>query len=341
MRPYSRISLLITAALIALGASRDMKTKYHPGHYVAIQASENVQDIRHLDEKALRGVIKRYTWKRLEPERDRYNFSSIERDLDFLAGHNKQLIAFIIDKSFGPYPVLPAYLANYKLQSEGGGICAMRWDPFVIDRMIALGHALGEAFDVHPNFEGVAIQESSLGIPIDVCIKNGYTSEKYKTALLDILIGLKGNMKRSQVFWYMNFLPQNQGDLREIAQAIVPYQIAMGGPDILPHRKYMARVSYPLYKAFKDKIPLFCSAQNDSYKHHKNDTNNQTKNRVQVHAEGYLSMEKIFTFARDDLHVDYVFWQHKYEKTNPAERDFDDAIEVIRKYPTFNATTKK
>ena len=335
MRLYSRIALVILVAWMAMGASDDSKMKYHPGHYVAIQASESVEDIRHLEERALRGVIKRYTWKRLEPEPGRYNFAAIARDLDFLAARDKQLIAFLIDKSFGPYPVLPAYLSDYKLQGGGGGVCAMRWDPFVIDRLTALGRALGEAFDAHPHFEGVAVQESALDIPLDVARKNGYTPEKYKTALIDILIGLKGNMTRSQVFWYMNFLPEEQEGLREIARAIVPHQIAMGGPDILPHRKYMARVSYPLYEAFKDQMTLFCSAQNDSYKHHKNDVNNQTKNRVAVHAEGYLSMEEIFLFARDNLHVDYVFWQHKYEKTDPKERDFDDAIEVIRKYPTF------
>lgn len=338
MRLYFFIALSILATWMALGASEDREMKYHPGHYVAIQASESVEDIRHLDERAVRGVIKRYTWKRLEPEPGEYRFGAIARDLDFLAARDKQLIAFIIDKSFGPYPVLPAYLSDHKLHGEGGGVCAMRWDPFVIDRLTALGRALGEAFDAHPNFEGVAVQESALDIPLEVARENGYTPDKYKIALIDILIGLKGNMPRSQVFWYMNFLPEKQEGLREIAQAIVPHQIAMGGPDILPHRKYMARVSYPLYKAFKDELPLFCSAQNDSYKHHKNDVNNQTKNRVAIHAEGYLSMEDIFLFARDSLYVDYVFWQHKYEKTDPKERDFDDAIEVIRRYPTFEKT---
>ena len=338
MRLYFFIALSILVIGMALGASEDREMKYHPGHYVAIQASESVEDIRHLDERAVRGVIKRYTWKRLEPEPGEYRFGAIVRDLEFLAARDKQLIAFITDKSFGPYPVLPAYLSDHKLHGEGGGVCAMRWDPFVIDRLTALGRALGEAFDAHPNFEGVAVQESALDIPLDVARENGYTPDKYKTALIDILIGLKGNMPRSQVFWYMNFLPEKQEGLREIAQAIVPHQIAMGGPDILPHRKYMARVSYPLYKAFKDELPLFCSAQNDSYKHHKNDVNNQTKNRVSIHAEGYLSMEDIFLFARDSLCVDYVFWQHKYEKTDPKERDFDDAIEVIRRYPTFEKT---
>ena len=47
-------------------------------------------------------------------------------------------------------------------------------------------------------------------------------------------------------------------------------------------------------------------------------------------------MDDIFLYARDEMHVKYLFWNYYYEGVKKGERSFDDAIEVIRKYPTFN-----
>ena len=44
----------------------------------------------------------------------------------------------------------------------------------------------------------------------------------------------------------------------------------MGGPDILPYRKWLSH-TYKIYGDYQDRITLFCSAQDDSYHHHKND----------------------------------------------------------------------
>ena len=107
----------------------------------------------------------------------------------------------------------------------------------------------------------------------------------------------------------------------------------MGGPDILPYRLYLSEVSYPMYVKYRDTLILFCSAQGDSYKHHKNDT--AIDKQEQVHEEGYLTMEEIFLFARDSLHVRYLFWDYEYEITEPGQRTYDDAIKVIRKYPVI------
>ena len=107
----------------------------------------------------------------------------------------------------------------------------------------------------------------------------------------------------------------------------------MGGPDILPHRKWLAR-TYKIYKDYKDKIKLFCSAQDDSYHHHKNDI--RLSEKEPIHEEGYLTMEDIFLFARDEMYTRYLFWNYYYEGNENNHRSFDDAVEVIRKYPSFN-----
>jgi hypothetical protein len=100
-------SLLLPAALFlflschACGAAKSGgKVKFHPGHYVAVGPSFDLAGIRYLDDPAVQGVNKRYYWRLLEPEKGVYDFSSVEEDLNYLAAHDKQLIVFIIDRTF-------------------------------------------------------------------------------------------------------------------------------------------------------------------------------------------------------------------------------------------------
>jgi hypothetical protein len=314
------------------------ETRFHPGHYVAIGPLSEIAEIKYLDEPAVQGVNKRYFWRTLEPEKGVYDFTSIEDDLEYLEGRGKQLIVFLMDKSFSEKSALPHYLSEYEFYSDGGGFSPVRWHPFFIERFVALGQALGERFDSHPNFEGIAIQESSLGITEEGYKTFGYTPEKYRDALIAILTGFQDALPNSHVFWYSNFLPDNNGYLRQIADAIEDSGVFMGGPDILPYRRLLSQVSYPMYEEYKDRLTLFCSAQGDSYKHHKNDTS--VDEQEPIPEEGYLTMEKIFLFARDSLHVRYLFWDYEYETTEQGQRTYDDAIQVIRKYPTFNDDLK-
>ncbi len=308
--------------------------KFNPGHYVAIGPLSEVSEIKYLDEPAVKGVNKRYFWRTLEPEEGVYDFTSIESDLEYLEGHDKQLVVFIMDKSFSEKSAMPGYLSEYEMYSDWGGYSPVRWHPKVIDRFAALGEALGAKFDAHPNFEGIAVQESSLGITDKGYKTFGYTAEKYRDALIAILTGLKAALPKSRIFWYSNFLPDNNNYLHQIADAIEEPGVFMGGPDILPYRRYLSEVSYPMYEKYRDRLTLFCSAQGDSYKHHKNDVS--VDQEEPIHEEGFLEMEDIFLFARDSLHVRYIFWDHEYEGIEQGARTYDDAITVIRKYPRFN-----
>src|SRR5258706_14402482 len=58
--------------------------KWHPGHYAIVQFGEI--DERHLYQ-SFRGVQKTYSWRTLEPEKGRYDFSAIRTDLAFLTPH--------------------------------------------------------------------------------------------------------------------------------------------------------------------------------------------------------------------------------------------------------------
>ncbi|MBN2049624.1 MAG: hypothetical protein JW760_04210 [Spirochaetales bacterium] len=310
--------------------------KFHPGHYIGVGPgpTEELAEIKYLDEPAVRGVNKRYFWRMLEPEKGVYDFSLLEADLEYLESRGKQLVVFLMDKSFSSRKVLPDYLSEYAVASEGNGYSPIRWDPFFIDRLLSLGKALSERFDSHPNFEGLAVQESSLDISSEDSERLGYTPEAYRDGLITLLTGLQRALPESHVFWYSNFLPGNNDYLYDVADTIADYGVFMGGPDILPYHRYLSRVSYPMYRTYRKRLTLFCCAQGDSYRHHKNDV--RLDEEELVHDEGYLTMEEIFLFARDSLHVRYIFWDYEYEGLDKGYRTFNDAIEVIRNHPVFN-----
>lgn len=340
----TRFLLLVTFFFILaliFSCSSYFQKKSNPGHYVAVTPDIEISEIKYLNEPALKGVQKRYHWRILEPEKGMYDFSKIEHDLGLLANEGKQLIVFIIDVSYWKKSALPDYLSQYDSYSEGNGFCPIRWHPEVVDRFIALGTALGKQFDNNPNFEGIATQETSMGISQEGFETFGYTHEKYTKALIETLRGLSEGMPNSNIFWYQNFLGDFEDGskyLRQIADSIVDYGIFMGGPDILPYRIGIKNIAYPMYDDYKDKFTLFCSAQDCSYKHHENDIS--THKEEPIHEDGYLTMEEIFKYGRDSLHLNYILWNYYYDGIDKGHRSFDDAIEVIRKHPTFNSTQK-
>ena len=71
----------------------------------------------------------------------------------------------------------------------------------------------------------------------------------------------------------MNYLEGDDGKLAEVAGALIHSRVAMGGPDILPFRQRL-QSTYQLYVRFHGRLKLFCSAQEDSYRHDRNDSRN-------------------------------------------------------------------
>ncbi|MEM9985333.1 MAG: beta-galactosidase [Bacteroidota bacterium] len=308
--------------------------KFNPGHYVAVGPFFELPEIKHFEDSAIQGVNKRFFWRNLEPEKGMYDFSYIEEDLAYCAKHDKQLIIFLCDRAFWIKGAMPDYLKAHEWENESGGFSPIRWHPEYLKRFTALGQAMAERFDAHPHFEGVAIQETALDMPEEVLASYGYTPEKYQGALLHILKELSTSFTRSNVFWYQNGIQGSNELIRQIADSISDREnIIMGGPDILPYRRWL-RHTYKIYGDYQGKIKLFCSAQDDSYHHHKNDL--RLSKEEPLHEDGYLSMEDIFLYARDGLHVQYLFWNHYYEGVGKRGWSFDDAIGVIQMYPVFN-----
>jgi len=174
------------------------------------------------------------------------------------------------------------------------------------------------------------MQESALSFDDSTLEAFGYSPEAYRDALIDVLTIASQEFSTSQVFWYMNFLPQNQNYLNDIAIAVAPYGIAIGGPDVLPDSAPLVTLTYPLYDNFPAGTTLFNSIQYDSYSHRHEDQSSATM---------YWTMDELFEFARDDLHVDYLFWTRKVARDPADSYMWFDALPVIQRSPTFNASS--
>lgn len=310
--------------------------KFHPGHYISVITGSQANILDAIGSPTHRigvqGIQKRYDWIDLETSLDVYDFTEIKNDLDLMATEGKHLVVFITDKSFVDHNPLPLYLqSEYSLplsptSKSGVGFISKRWDPYVISRFKALFKKLGEEFDKHPAFEGIALQESSLGIDSATLTAHYYTPEKYRDALISILMDAAQSLPTSQVFWYMNFITGHNSYLADVASAVASAGVAMGGPDILPEEAALVRVAYPYYGQFKDKMILFGSMQNDSY----------AELRAGSTTE-YWPMNEMFLFARDNLHVKYIFWnQKKSVGVDVGSNTWLDALPVISNNPTFN-----
>lgn len=305
----------------------EVQRKFHPGHYVSVGRAELPEGLSGVLSKGVTGVQMRYRWADLEPEEGQYQFAAVTRDLEAAKRAGTQLVAMIEDKTFTGESPTPAYLqSKYTVHNSNQGYTAIRWDPYVNDRLKQLAAKLGAQFDCDPNFEGIAFQESSPSLDEGALDATGYSPEKYRDALIGLLRSTAAGMPNSRVFWYMNFLPRNQRYIGEVANAVIGTGVVMGGPDILPDNPALEKRVYPFYDEFRGRLKLFNSMQHNSFRHRHGGGEGSGE---------YWSMEDLFLFARDKLHVDYVFWDYHTRRVPPDSHDWNDAREVIARHPTL------
>ena len=304
-------------------------SKYNPGHYISMKRFDDRTDkLEALRQPGVQGLQIRYYWNELETSFDKYSLNRLQADLDLVASKGKTLVIIVEDKTFNGDIPTPHYLRNeYTYPNRNGGYTAIRWNPYVVERFTKLLRIVGNKFDDHPGLEGIAIQESSLSLNDSVLKAANYSPEKYRDSIIETLQKASRHFPQSQVFWYMNFLTKNQGYLDVIARTVAPLGVIMGGPDVLPDSQELWNHAYPLYPKYKGKMKLFNSLQFDSYSHRHADTSYPTP---------YWTMKEMFFFARDELHVNYLFWNHKKARIPQNSYSWLDALPVIAQYSEFN-----
>jgi hypothetical protein len=282
--------------------------KYRPGHYAAmLRMGDSHAYMDTVVQPGITGIMKRYSWRQLEPTAGNYDFSELQADLQWAQSRGVRIIAMVEDKTFMLERPTPDYLNAYSVRNTGGGYTTLRWNPYVVARMNLLIQALGR-FDSNPWLEGIATQETALSLPATVLDANGYTPEKYRDAYISILNTASTSLPTSRIFWFMNYFPRNQSYIGSIATAMIGKGVVMGGPDVLPDE-------------------LFGQVEDICYRHLHETAGYSTK---------YWTPAESFRFARDDLHVNYMLWV-RIPVSNPSDSyNWYDALPVIAANPTFN-----
>jgi hypothetical protein len=301
--------------------------KFHAGQWIVMGENASSQELMSQSiEPGVTGLVKRYTWRSMETSQGVYDFSALQSDLAWAAANGMRLIAMIDDKSFDGTKSGPAYLDNYEAVNNMGGYTMVRWAPTVVTRFNALVKALGAQVDSNKNFEGIATQETALSLDPSVAKAFNYSAAQYRDAYISMLTAAAASLPTSRVFWFMNFLVGGQDYIADIASAVAPLGVLMGGPDVWPDNQSLEKAVYPYYAQFAGKMPLFAQVENVCYSEPHMTSGFTTK---------YWTMPQLFAFATTKLHVNYMFWV-RVTKPSPADAyDWMNALPVIAANPTF------
>lgn len=282
--------------------------KWHPGHYILVKGEKSKQE--YLQGNFL-GIQKKYAWKDMEPEQGKYNFTEIKEDLKFLEQHGKRLVVQIQTKDFGEgKSSMPDYLRGSEFglstyQTATGSINPVYWNPKVGARIEALYTALGKAFDKEAFMEAMVIPETAISVNVkstDQASLKDYTPEKYAVALEQQMQALKNAFPNTVVIQFTNFP-------KEALDHMVNYQknncIGMGGPDINLYSNLNDPKNgvYRYYDQVKDAIPLGAAVQSADYSY--------DNPRRSFDVPSIPTIEEIYKFGRDRLHLNYIFWLNR------------------------------
>jgi hypothetical protein len=309
-----RLSLLFLTCFSTLGNSSAQPIR----HYVFFNLErERIAEESFLTTQAFEGAQLKYTWKELEPEKNLYHFTNIQKDLDFLTSHGKKLFIQLQDVTFDTSAInVPQYLIGdstfhggvamqFETDNQGhavpGGWVARRWDPAVQARQHQLFTALGKAFD--GKIEGINLPESSISFGENPnSFPAGFTYNVYRDAVITNMKALRRAFVKSITMQYSNFMPgewlpsDDHSYLRSIFRAATEIGTGLGGPDLLPYKKGQMDNGYRFIRQCRGLVPSGIAVQDGNYDY----VNPQTKRRVTI--------RELIQFANDSLGVNYVFW---------------------------------
>lgn len=254
-----------------------------------------------------------YSWEQLEPEKDKYDFSIIKEDYNYLLSHGKKLFIQLQDATFNPEHIgIPKYLLTDEFYGgsipqvdENGvvvGWVAKRWNPKVQERFALLLEALGKEFD--GKVEGINLQESSIDIKSKT--DTSFTPVRYTESIKINMLALKKAFPSSTTMQYANFMPgewlprQDKGYLRSIYQYGQEIGVGLGGPDLMIKQKGQLNHTLAMMHEGKFTVPLGIAVQDGNYIE-ETGNNDIVKNRENI-------VPLLHAFAIDFLKVNYMFW---------------------------------
>lgn len=300
-------------SILFLGIPRGTYSQKTIRHYIFFSRDrELIHDSTFYSNAGISGAQITYPWKKLEKQKDVYDFTEIEEDLIFLKSKGKKLFIQIQDVTFdSTLFAVPKYIltdtvyhggvnSQYEFNSDGrpikAGWVARRWDPKVAERFHTLLIKLSEQFD--GRIEGINLPETAVDFPEEsYLLPKGFTPDVYLEAIKKNMQVLKNNFNKSKPLLYANFMP---GDSNENLKKIYDYarqiKLGMGGPDIKVYREFQMENSYPLIRNMDGIAPTGVAVQDGNY----DVINPKTGKQVTI--------PEILDFATNYLRLDYVFW---------------------------------
>lgn len=270
----------------------------------------NVESL--LERPDIDGVQVVVPWKMLEPTKDHYDFSPIDRVLDSVTSRRKKLFVQIQDRFF----TLPARLPRYLLtdpEYDGGaaptegdnglgaqppGAVAAQWNPNVRLRFHRLLAALAQRFD--GKIAGVNLPETSTQVDT-AHDRTGFSCDANFDAALDNMAYGRTVFAKSAFVQYINFWQcewNNDHGYMERAFAFArAHGVGIGGPDVLPDRPAQMENSYPFLHRYKGTLPLVTMAVQEPDFQYANPATGKPYTRTEFTA-----------FAANHLGADIIFW---------------------------------
>jgi hypothetical protein len=254
-----------------------------------------------------------YSWKQLEPERGKYDFSIIRDDYKYLLSHRKKLFIQLQDATFSPnYLGIPEYLLTGEFdggaipqideKGDTAGWVVKRWNPEVQKRFALLLEALGKEFD--GKVEGINLQESAIDIKREM--DSTFSPERYSESIKINMLALKKAFPESTTMQYANFMPgewlphNDKGYLKSIYTYGQQIGVGLGGPDLMINRKGQLNHTLAMMHEAKYTVPLGIAVQDGNYIG-ETDNNNVVSDRENI-------VPLLHAFAMDFLKVNYMFW---------------------------------
>ena len=306
-------TLLLLLLPIRITTGQEVYSQTHIEHFVFFSRDrELIYDSSFYSNPGVSGAQITYAWKRIEPQKEKYDFSEIEEDLAFLDSIGKKLFIQIQDVTFSSTRILtpnymlsdsiyhggsaPQYWENEEGKLVKGGWVARRWDPAVANQYRKLLIALAEQFD--GRIEGINIPETAIDVANEnVIYPIGFTDRNYIEEIKKNMLVLRSHFKKSVPILYANFMPgDSKEDLKELYDFALEIEHGMGGPDIKVYRKGQMENSYPLIRNIADRVPIGMAVQEGNYSLDNPKTDQQ------------VTILEILDFAQNFLNTDYIFW---------------------------------
>lgn len=209
--------LAVAVALLAVSLPARAEK---PRNFIYTSAGDLDEAMNVISRQDIEGAQIVYNWRALEPEKDKYDFSAIEKDLAALDGLKKKLFIQIQDRFFEPDAKYvpgylmsdPAYGGGLSPQFDnpgenkpiGSGWVAQQWNPAVRQRYQALLAALAARFD--GRVFGVNLPETAIDLD-EKAPPKGFSCDNYFAGELENLSFARKAFTKSHVVQYVNFWP--------------------------------------------------------------------------------------------------------------------------------------